>query len=365
MKIKAAVVYEKKGKFNIEEVELDEPRDDEVVVRILSAGLCHTDIVAWEGHMPIPFPFVLGHEGAGIVEKVGKKVRKVKEGDRVSLNYLSCGHCRNCLRGLPSYCLNFFQYNFSGLRGIDGSPLMKKENRTIHGSFLGQSAFASHVLINERGVVKIEEEIPIEIVGPLSCGIQTGSGAVINGLKVRPGSSIAIFGVGPVGMGAVMASHLCGCSKIIAVDLNPERLKIAKELGATHTINPNEQDPIETIKAITDGGAEYTLECVGNPKVLRQAIESLMMTGICGLLGVAPFGTEVTLDMQTLLNGRSVKGIIMGETVPELFIPMLIEFYKEGRFPFDRMITFYKFEDINKAVKDFEDGKALKVVLTP
>jgi aryl-alcohol dehydrogenase len=199
----------------------------------------------------------------------------------------------------------------------------------------------------------------------MGCGIMTGAGAVMNALRPRPGSSIAVFGTGTVGMSAVMAAQVVGCTTIIAVDVNPDRLKMAEELGATHTVNSGETDPVEAVRDITGGGAEFSLECVGNPQVLRQAVDVLPRLGVCGLLGVVPPGTEVSLDMDLIMNGRTVKGILGGDAVADLFIPKLVELYKQGRFPFDRMIAYYAFDDINQAVKDMAEGRVIKPVLRP
>jgi len=212
-------------------------------------------------------------------------------------------------------------------------------------------------------VVKVREDIPLDILAPLGCGVMTGAGAVMNSLQPRPGASIAVFGVGPVGMSAVLAAVVCGCTTIIAVDLNADRLEVAKELGATHTVNASEVDPVGAVLDITGGGAQFSLECVGNPKVLRQAVDVLPRLGVCGLLGVVPPGTEVALNMDLIMNGRTVKGILGGDGIPDLFIPRLIELYSQGRFPFDRLITFYPFDEINRAVEDMERGRVIKPVL--
>jgi aryl-alcohol dehydrogenase len=362
MKIKAAVVREKSGPFVIEEVELDEPRDDEVLVRIAGSGLCHTDLVARDGFMPIPIPAVLGHEGAGVVEKVGNRVTKVRPGDHVVMSFRSCGACTSCMKGLPANCLDFFKFNFAGLR-TDGTPTMKRDGKTVHAAFFSQSSFASHALAAERNIVKVRNDVPIDLLGPLGCGIQTGAGGVMNSLQARPGSSIAVFGTGSVGLSAIMAAVAVGCTIIIAVDINGERLELAQKLGATHVVDSGQVDPVEAIQRVTGGGVQYSLECTGLPKVFRQSVDALAMTGVCGLIGVAPFGVEVSLDMQTILNGRTVRGIVEGDSIPDIFIPQLIELYKLGRFPFDRMITFYPFDQINKAAEDSEKGKTLKAVL--
>jgi aryl-alcohol dehydrogenase len=365
MEIKAAVVFEKGGPFRIERLELDDPHDDEVLVRIVGVGICHTDLGARDGHLPIPPPpSVFGHEGAGVVERVGARVTKVKPGDHVVLAWDHCGACAACKSGKELYCLNFFLHNFHGARP-DGTTTLRQGAQAIHGSFFCQSSFADWALANERSVVKVQEDVPLEILGPMGCGVMTGAGAVMNALRPRPGASIAVFGVGPVGMSAVLGAVVCGCTTIIAVDISADRLEMAQELGATHTINAGEVDPVEAILNITDGGAEFSLECVGNPKVLRQAVDVLPRLGVCGLLGVVPPGTEVSLDMDLLMNGRTVTGILGGDAIPDLFIPKLIELYRQGRFPFDRLITFYPFDEINQAVADMENGRVIKPVLRP
>lgn len=366
MEIKAAVVYEQSGNFSIEQLQLSDPKDDEVLVRIAGVGICHTDLAARDLHLPIPperaLPGVFGHEGAGIVEKVGIRVTKVKPGDHVALSWDFCGACPSCKSGNEPYCNNLFLYNFNGARP-DGTTTLRKGDQVIYGSFFCQSSLANFALANERNIVKVRKDVPLEILGPLGCGIRTGAGAVMNTLRPSPGASIAIFGVGPVGMSAVLAAVVCGCTTIIAVDIIPDRLEKAKDFGATHIVNASETDPVEAIRDITGGGAEYSLECVGNPKVLRQAVDVLPRCGVCGLLGVVPPGTEVSLDMDLIMNGRTVRGILAGDSISDLFIPRLIDLYSQGQFPFDRLITFYPFDDINKAVEDMEKGRVIKPVL--
>jgi aryl-alcohol dehydrogenase len=362
MEIKAAVTFKKSDKFKIEQLDLSDPNDDEVLVRIVASGICHTDLAARDQHLPIPLPSVLGHEGAGVVEKVGKRVSKVKRGDHVALSWMSCGKCTSCKAGKDSYCVSFLPLNFSGARP-DGTTTLRKGDQVIHGSFFGQSSFANFALATERNIVKVNKNVPLEILGPLGCGVMTGAGAVMNSLQAKPGTSIAIFGVGPVGMSAVMAAVVCGCKTIIAVDIHEARLKVAKELGATHTVNVSKGDTVKAIQDITGGGPNFTLECVGNPKVFRQTVDVLPILGVCGLVGVVAPGTEVVLDMDKIMNGRTVKGIIEGDAIPDQFITKLIALYKEGRFPFDRLITFYPFDDIEKAVEDMEKGLVIKPVL--
>ena len=362
MEMQGAVIFETSGKFNIENLTIDDPRDTEVLVRIVATGICHTDLAGRDQHIPVPLPSVLGHEGAGVVEKVGPRVTKVRPGDHVALSWTCCGTCPSCKSGNDPYCENFLPLNFGGARP-DGSTTLKKGDQVIHGSFFGQSSFAELALADERNVVKVPQDIPLEILGPLGCGIMTGAGAIMNSLRPRPGSAVAVFGIGPVGISAVLAALVCGCTTVIAVDIHRERLEKALELGATHAINASEVDPVEAILEITGGGPEFSLECVGNPAVLRQAVDCLPLLGVCGLLGVVPPGTEVALDMDKIMNGRTVRGIIEGDAIPDLFIPKLIELYRQGRFPFDKMISFYPFADIEKAVEDMEKGRVIKPVL--
>jgi aryl-alcohol dehydrogenase len=363
MKITAAVVREKSKPFTVEELELEEPREDEVLVRLVGTGVCHTDLVVRDQYYPVPLPSVLGHEGAGIVEKVGQKVSKVKPGDHVVLSYMSCGRCVNCREGKLGYCYALFGYNFGGARP-DGSTTLSKDGEVIHGSFFGQSSFATYALASERNTVKVRDDVPLNILGPLGCGIQTGAGAVINSLAPHAGSSIAVFGTGSVGLSAIMAARAVGCTTIIGIDIRPGRLEIARELGATHVINGSEGDTVKKIQEITGTGVNYSLETTALPAILRQAVDCLTLTGVCGLIGAAPLGTEVALDMNSILFGRTLRGVIEGDSIPDIFIPQLIELYVQGRFPFDKLIKFYKLEEINDAARDSEAGTVLKPVLT-
>ena len=363
MKVTAAVVREKERPFVIEELELDEPRADEVLVRVVGVGVCHTDLIVRDQWYPVPLPAVLGHEGAGVVERAGDRVTKVRPGDHVVLTYMSCGTCQNCLRGQPAYCFDLYGLNFGGARP-DGSTSLRKDGEPIHSTFFNQSSFATHALATERNVVKVRDDVPLELLGPLGCGIQTGAGGVLNALRPQAGTSIVVFGTGSVGMSAIMAARVAGCTTIVGVDVKPNRLELARELGATHTINPAEADPVEEIKQITGGGANYALETTASPPVFRQAVDSLTWLGVCGLIGAAALGTEATFDMNTILFGRTVRGIIEGDSVPDIFIPRLLELYTQGRFPIDRLIRQYPLADINRAAEDSEQGRVWKPVLT-
>lgn len=360
MNISAAVIREKAKPFTVEELELDDPRPDEILIRVAGAGLCHTDLLIRDN--PIVLPSVLGHEGSGIVEKTGDRITKVKPGDHVVLTFVYCGHCSNCLQGHPSYCTQALGATFGGRRA-DGTTTIKKGELRVHGNFFGQSSFATYAIANERNVIKVRDDAPIELLGPLGCGIQTGAGAIINRLRPKTGSSIAVFGLGAVGLSAVMAAKLSGCSRIIAVDLKPSRLEIASELGATHTILSGESNPVTEIKNITGGGADYSLDNTGNSTVARLAAECTHRLGVCALLGGVPLGTEVTFDMNSILYGRTIMGIIEGDSIPDLFIPKLVDLYMNGRFPYDRFVKYYRLDQINDAVEDSINGSTVKAVI--
>lgn len=361
--VSAAVIRQRGGPFTIEKLRLGAPRPDEVVVRIIAAGMCHTDMVVRDQVYPVPQPIVLGHEGAGVVEEIGAAVTKVRPGDHVVLSFMSCGRCRMCLAGRPNNCLDFNAHNFSGGRA-DGSNSLADDNGAIHDHFFGQSSFASLAIANERNVVKVPNEAPIELLGPLGCGIQTGAGAVMNALKVGTGASFAAFGAGAVGLAAIMAARVVGATTIIAVDVVPERLSLAKELGATHTVNVKEQDPVAALREITGGGVQYTLESTGIPAVVRQAVDALGARGTCGIVGAAPPATDIKIDITDFMQmAKTIYGIIEGDSVPDIFIPQLVDLYLQGRFPFDKLTKIYPFEKINEAARDSERGVTVKPII--
>ncbi|MFF3354762.1 NAD(P)-dependent alcohol dehydrogenase [Streptomyces sp. NPDC002917] len=362
--VTAAVVREKGGLFTFEDLTLDTVlRPDEVLVKVVATGLCQTDIHVRDQALPTPLPVVLGHEGAGIVERVGDAVSTVTPGDRVVMSYQACGHCTPCLSGKPAYCALSFPANFGGSR-LDGTNALHAGGEEIHGHFFGQSSFATHALATERNVVKVDDEdIPLELLSPLGCGLQTGAGAVLNSLKIEAGASVVIIGAGTVGLAAVMAAKVAGASPVIAVDIVPERLGLARELGATHTVNAKEEDTAARIAELTGGGADYVLEITARPEMLTLAVDALAPLGTAALIGGAPAGAHAPVNMNALLGGRTVRGIAQGDSIPQLFIPQLIDLYRAGRFPFDRLITFYGFDQINEAATDTRTGAAIKPVL--
>ncbi len=360
MRTTAAVTRSQGSAFDLCELELGDLRPDEVLVRVAASGICHTDLICRDQWYPVPLPAVLGHEGAGVVEAVGSAVTKVSPGDRVGMTFHSCGHCATCVTGRPAYCHQFFEHNFASSRPADGSSALGD----VHAHFFGQSSFAAHSVANVRSVVKLTCEIPLEVAAPFGCGIQTGAGAVLTSLDAPAGSSLAVFGTGTVGCSAILGAVIAGCTTIIAIDVNPARLELARELGATHTIDARERDAVEAIRALPGGGVDFSLETTAVPQVLRQCVDCLTPTGSAGVIGAPAFGTEVTLDVNTILTGgRVVRGIVEGDSVPDIFLPRLMRLWEQGRFPVERMMTFYDFDQIEQAVHDAESGVTVKAVL--
>ncbi len=359
----AAVVEEAGAAFVLQEVELDELRADEVLIDVRASGICHTDLGARAGGYPTPLPCVLGHEGAGVVAAIGPAVSGLAVGDRVAMSYASCGACRACRSGRPMYCAEFLPRNFLARRG-DGSTSLRRAGQPLASQFFGQSSFATQAICHQRSVTRIDAEIPFELLAPFGCGIQTGAGAVLNVLRPATASSLVVLGAGAVGMSAVMAAHLVGCATIVAVDLVAARLELAAELGATHTIDAAAEDIVARVREICPGGADFSLECTGNPDVLRQAVDMLGSDATCGVMGAPPFGTDVHLDVNELIAlGRRVRGIVEGESIPQVFIPQLVELWRTGRFPVDRLISTFAFPEINDAVAAMDSGQVIKPVV--
>lgn len=364
MSVTAAVVSEQGGRFDLREVELDEPRADEVRVRVVGSGVCHTDAIVRDQVYPTPLPAVLGHEGSGIVESVGSAVTHVSEGDHVVLSMNSCGVCRSCRTADLTYCEDLYGRNFGGSRA-DGSSALSAGGQRLSSTFFGQSSFATHANVAGRSVVPVPADAPLELLGPLGCGIQTGAGAVINTFRPPAGSTLAVFGAGAVGLAAVMAAHLVGCSRVVAVDLNADRLALAKELGATDAVDASAGEVPGQIMELTGGqGVDFALDATGVPAVLRQAADSLALRGTVGLVGAAPPGTETSFETGlSMTRGWTLRMIIEGDAVPQVFIPQLVSLWQAGRFPFDKLVQSYPFEQINEAFADSEAGKTVKPVL--
>ncbi|WP_165323046.1 NAD(P)-dependent alcohol dehydrogenase [Rhizorhabdus phycosphaerae] len=367
MKTIAAIAREPHAPFSIEPIEIESPRAGEVLVRIAGVGLCHTDLITRDQFIPIPLPAVLGHEGSGVVEAVGAGVTKVAPGDRVVLSFASCGHCARCEEHYPSYCRDFPVLNYAGGRP-DGSSGLSIDGKSLSSNFFGQSSFAGHALASERNVVKVEgDDLQIELLGPLGCGFQTGAGGVMRSLACPTGSSIAIFGGGPVGLAAVMGAVIQGCATIILVEPVEARRRIAQELGATHVIDPMQGDISAAIRAVLPEGVDFAFESSGRETVVEAALASLASRGMLGLVGV-PSSPESSLSVNLaslITYGHRIIGIIEGDSDLDGFIPELVALHRAGRFPFDRLISTYPLADINRAIGEQAAGQCIKAVLIP
>jgi aryl-alcohol dehydrogenase len=363
MKITAAVARAADAPFSLETVELDAPRDDEICVRIVGVGLCHTDL-ALKASGLIAFPAVFGHEGSGIVEAVGRDIQKVAPGDRVAISFRSCGACPRCLQGEPAYCHVMPMLNFTGKRP-DGSTSISAQGQTVSSNFFGQSSFATHCLAYERNVVKVPEGAPLELIGPLGCGVQTGAGSIMRSMSCERGSSLLILGGGAVGLSAVMGAVIQACGTIIVVEPHAARRALAMELGATHTITPDaEPDLAAAVRRIVPAGVNYAFDTTGRPSLQQATVTCLAPKGVFGIVGISPPGTPLPGDMRTAMTfGLTVKGIVEGDSDLDGFIPELIALYQAGRFPFDKLVSTYRLDQINEAIADQHAGKCVKAVL--
>ncbi|MFC7343662.1 NAD(P)-dependent alcohol dehydrogenase [Saccharopolyspora griseoalba] len=365
--MRAAVVPELSGPFGIEELEIDDPGPGEALVKVIATGLCHTDVITRDGDLPMPFPGVLGHEGAGEVVAVGDGVDAVVPGDRVVLGWPSCGGCRNCRDGEPRYCARIGEAVAGGARLLGpraGQPALRRpDGSAVHSHFFGQSSLATHALTWADWLVVVPEAAPLELLGPLACGISTGAGAVLHTARPGIGDKLVIFGVGAVGLSAVMAARLTPATTIIAVDRYPDRLRLAEELGATHTVDATERDAVAEVHRICGGTADHALECTGVIDVVRQAADTVGLRGTCVLIGGAPAGAEFSLDHLSTLWGKRIVGTLGGSGRSEVLIGGLVELHAQGRFPFDRLIRHYALSDLDSAIADSRRGETVKPVL--
>ena len=361
MKIEAAVIYEKGQEFQIRELELDPPGYNEVLIKVAACGVCHTDEVARQQIIPVPLPAVFGHEGCGVVEELGPGVADFKKGDRVGFSYAYCGKCEACREGRPYGCEMFRTLNFGGVYS-GGTKRLHDKDQDVS-VFFGQSAFASHAVVNVNNLIKVPDGADLNMVGPLGCGVQTGAGAILNYLKPGPASSIIVTGCGTVGYGAIMGAKIAGYTTIIACSRTPWKLELAKELGATHTINSKDTASVpDEVRKIVPLGTNHAIDCTGSGGSVRQSLNCTRSLGVCVVLGATE---ELTIHVESELMGagKTLIGIVEGCSVPQIFIPKLLEYNQKGMFPFDRFITYYKFKDIEQAFGDMSAGKITKAVL--
>jgi len=361
---KAAIVAEPGAPFTVHDVTLDEPRPDEVLVRVVAAGLCHTDLGVQAGGIPFKLPGVLGHEGAGVVVATGEAVTRVTAGDKVLLSFTSCGGCPACRDGHPAYCETWLTRNLLAGTRADGTPTVRREGRPIGGCFFGQSSFAGHAIADERSVVKVAADAPLEVLAPLGCGVQTGFGTVWNVLSPEPESVLAVFGAGAVGLSAIMAAARLPLDAVIAVDRVPARLTLARELGATHTIDVTTEDPVAVITGLTAGrGVDNSIDTTAVPSVLRTAVDLLAPRGTCAIVGAPPRGTEVSFEVQSLLPGKRVVGVTLGDAMPETLVPRLVSLHRDGQLPLEKLIRYYPLNQLDAAARDMHAGAVVKPVI--
>jgi aryl-alcohol dehydrogenase len=360
MKITAAVSRGAASGFAMEQVRLDDPRPDEILVRLVAVGVCHTDL-ATKSLYPDGVPVVLGHEGAGIVESVGADVSGVRAGDHVLLSFASCGVCPQCRADHRAYCERFQLLNSSGRRA-DGSATISDDAGPISGSFFGQSSFATHALATRDNVVVVDDDLDLTVAAPFGCGIQTGAGAVINVLEPGTDSRVVVFGAGGVGMAAIMAAKALGVVTIVAVDLAESRRDIALSVGATHVIDGAADDVAAQILEATGGGATHAFDTTGVGAVINTAIRALAPLGTLVIVGL---GAQLTIDPMALISGgKTIRGSIEGDAQPQDLIPQLVRWHAEGLLPIERIVTPYPFADIDRAVADARSGVTIKPVLT-
>ena len=363
MNILAAVAVGPGQPFELRHLTLDAPRPEEVVVAIHAVGLCHTDLVFRDAGA-IAAPAVLGHEGAGVVTAVGSEVTKVAPGDRVVITFRSCGHCHRCDAGDAAYCQTMPLLNYAGMRP-DGTTTLTDQGARVSSNFFGQSSFASHAITYERNLVKVPDDLPLELMCTLGCGVQTGAGGVMRSLACQAGSSLLVTGGGPVGLSAVMGAKLQGCATVILVEPHASRRALALELGATHVIDPVETpDLAAAVRAILPQGVDHAFDTTGLPAVQSASLSALASKGVLGIVGVSAPGTPVPGEVNLLVTfGHTIKGIIEGDSDPDVFLPELMDHYRAGRLPVDRLVTTYPLAEINQAIAAQHRGECVKAVL--
>lgn len=362
MKIKAAVVKEVGAPFEIkDDVELHDVGPTDLQIHMVASGICHSDEAIRRGMHPLAIRLFWVTK----VQELSKRSEaksKLLPGDHVILSFYSDGTCDNCLKGVPTQCRSYAKYNLSGVRA-DGDDHFTENGKHVSDMF-NQSSFTTTTVVDQRNAVKVDSKLDLRKLGPLGCGYVTGSGTVFNTLKPKPGDTIAVFGTGAVGLAAMMAGRISGCIKVIAVDIVPERLELAKELGATHAINSKEEDPVEKIKELTGGyGVDWTVDTTGLSSVIMNSVAALAQGGTCAAIAVTPHLIELSTWNDLCVDDKKIVGVNMGDSIPQIDIPRLIEFYKLGWFDFDKTEKFYDFEEINQANADSVSGKTIKPVL--
>jgi NDMA-dependent alcohol dehydrogenase len=366
MKATAAVLFETGKRLELVDVDVQAPQAGEVLIRMAAGGVCHSDLHVMTGHLVASLPAILGHEGAGVVAEVGPGVTSVKPGDHViPLWRLSCGVCEYCSDGRPALCAEGSQIRMTG-RLLDGTTRFSRGGKEIK-HFAGVSSFSEYSVVPERAVLRIPDDVPLDRAALLGCAVITGVGAVINAARVRPGSSMVVFGTGGVGLNAVQGGAIAGAEKIIAVDLLDSKLEFARRFGATHTVNASRGNPVEQVRALTGGrGVDYAFEVIGLPATMRQAFDCLAKRGMAVVVGVTPMTTEVSVPVMSLVyEERVLTGSVYGSSRPRIDLPKLIDLYRAGRLKLDELLTrSYPFKEINEAYEALERGEVARSVVT-
>ncbi|CAN5237749.1 S-(hydroxymethyl)glutathione dehydrogenase/class III alcohol dehydrogenase [soil metagenome] len=367
MDVKAAVAFEAEKPLSIETVQLEGPKDNEVLVEVKSTGICHTDEFTLSGADPEGlFPAIMGHEGAGVVVEVGKDVKSVAPGDHVIPLYTpECRECKSCLSRRTNLCTAIRSTQGQGMMPDGTSRFSLNGDPLYH--YMGTSTFASHTVLPEIAVARIRKDAPFEKVCYIGCGVTTGIGAVIYTAGVEPGANVVVFGLGGIGLNIIQGARLAGADKIVGVDLNPAKKKLAERFGMTHFVNPEEveEDLVPYLVDLTDGGADYSFECIGNVNVMRQALECAHRGwGQSIIIGVAGSGQEISTRPFQLVTGRVWKGSAFGGARGRTDVPKIVDWYMEGKIEIDPLITHtMPLEDINNAFDLMHSGESIRSVV--
>lgn len=356
--------YKESQPLKIETLKLESPKQGELLIKVKAAGLCHSDLSVINGSRPRPMPMALGHEAAGEVIEVGEGITDLKPGDHVVCSFVpSCGHCLPCQEGRPALCEPGAKANNEG-EMLSGGRRLKKNGKEIN-HHLGVSGFAEYAVVSRNSVVKVDPEIPFSKVAIFGCAVITGVGAVINTARVKPGSSVAVVGLGGIGLNALLGAVLAGARKVIAVDINLQKLEIAKKLGATETFDSRNPDVIKEIRSATDGGVDYAFETAGAVPAMETAYRITKRGGMTVTTGLPDPSHQFSFPQVTLTaEERTVKGSYLGSCVPSRDIPRFIELYKQGRLPVDRLLTdTLPFEKINEGFDKLANGEATRLVV--
>lgn len=356
---RCAVVRRAGSGFDVVRAELEDPDGDDVLVRIEAAGMCHADLAARDGDFPVPLPSVLGHEGAGTIIGLGPQARDVRVGDRVVIAFDSCGRCPRCAAGVPSQCTRFLELNFTGSR-----RRLRVGDVSVGNGFFGQSSFSELALANARNVVPVRTDLPWSWLAPLGCGVATGFGAALEVLRPSPGDAVAVFGLGAVGLSALLALRDCGAGPLVAVDLHVNRLGLAARLGADHTVDASTVDVVEAVRTLSRGGVAGALECSGSTTALAKAIACTAVGGTTVVVGAPPFGRTAALDVADLVNAsKRVVGSATGRSRPRQRIPLMVRLAEAGRLPVGELVTEFPFDRIDEAAVAMAAGEVVKPVL--